>query len=382
MHFSDIIGQEHLKNHLTKSADLGRIPHAQLFIGPEGSGTLATALAYAQYILCKNFNSENSGGNESCNLKFSHFTHPDLHFIYPTVTTPEVKTKPKSIDFITDWRLFLKQNPYGSLFDWLNFLEAGNKQGEIRVDDAQEILRLLSLKSYEGGYKIAIIWMADKMNIAASNKLLKLLEEPTDKTLFILIAENKEDIIQTILSRCQVLHFNGLNEAQIAEKLITAYNIDQREAKKIAHQAQGNYNKALKLINENGEDDAFEEWFVEWVRAAFRAKGNASAISDLISWSEKIAGIGRESQKKFLNYCIEMFRQALLINYQTTSLVYMEPKVAKFKLENFAPFVNGNNIEAIFIELSDAIYHIERNGNPKIILTDLSIKLTRLIHKK
>jgi len=382
MHFSDIIGQEHLKNHLTKSADLGRIPHAQLFIGPEGSGTLATALAYAQYILCKNFNSENSGGNESCNLKFSHFTHPDLHFIYPTVTTPEVKTKPKSIDFITDWRLFLKQNPYGSLFDWLNFLEAGNKQGEIRVDDAQEILRLLSLKSYEGGYKIAIIWMADKMNIAASNKLLKLLEEPTDKTLFILIAENKEDIIQTILSRCQVLHFNGLNEAQIAEKLITAYNIDQREAKKIAHQAQGNYNKALKLVNENGEDDAFEEWFVEWVRAAFRAKGNASAISDLIRWSETIAGIGRESQKKFLNYCIEMFRQALLINYQTTSLVYMEPKVAKFKLENFAPFVNGNNIEAIFIELSDAIYHIERNGNPKIILTDLSIKLTRLIHKK
>ena len=382
MHFSEIIGQEHLKNHLTKSADLGRIPHAQLFIGQEGSGTLATAIAYAQYILCKNFNRENSGGNESCNLKFSHFTHPDLHFIYPTVTTPEVKTKPKSVDFITDWREFLKQNPYGSLFDWLNFLEAGNKQGEIRVDDAQEILRLLSLKSYEGGYKIAIVWMADKMNIAASNKLLKLLEEPTDKTLFILIAENEEDIIQTILSRCQVLHFNGLNENSIAERLITDFNIEEREARKIAHQAQGNFNKALKLLNENGEDTAFEEWFVEWVRAAFRAKGNASAISDLIKWSETIAGIGRETQKKFLNYCIEMFRQALLINYQTTSLVYMEPKVAKFKLENFAPFVNGNNIDAIFTELSDAIYHIERNGNAKIILTDLSIKLTRLIHKK
>ncbi len=382
MHFSDIIGQEHLKNHLTKSADQGRIPHAQLFVGPEGSGTLATALAYAQYILCKNVNSENAGGNESCNLKFGHFTHPDLHFIYPTVTTTDVKSKPKSVDFLTDWREFLTINPYGSLFDWLNFLEAGNKQGEIRVDDAQEILRLLSLKSYEGGYKIAIIWMADKMNIAASNKLLKLLEEPTDKTLFILIAENEEDIIQTILSRCQILHFNALNENNIAEKLIVQFNIDEREAKKIAHQAQGNYNKALKSIHENDEDVTFEEWFVEWVRAAFRAKGNASAISDLIRWSETIAGIGRETQKKFLNYCIEMFRQALLINYQTTSLVYMEPKVAKFKLENFAPFVNGNNIEAIFTELSDAIYHIERNGNAKIILTDLSIKLTRLIHKK
>ena len=173
-----------------------------------------------------------------------------------------------------------------------------------------------------------------------------------------------------------------MNENSIAERLITDFNIEEREARKIAHQAQGNFNKALKLLNENGEDAAFEEWFVEWVRAAFRAKGNASAISDLIKWSETIAGIGRESQKKFLNYCIEMFRQALLINYQTTSLVYMEPKVAKFKLENFAPFVNGNNIDAIFTELSDAIYHIERNANAKIVLTDLSIKLTRLIHKK
>lgn len=382
MHFSEIIGQEHLKNHLTKSADAGRIPHAQLFVGPEGSGTLATAIAYAQYILCKNSNGENSEGNESCNLKFSNLTHPDLHFIYPTVTALNVTSKPKSIDFIKEWRDFISQNSYGSLFDWLNFLEAGNKQGEIRVDDAQEILRLLSLKSYEGGYKIAIIWMADKMNIAASNKLLKLLEEPTDKTLFLLIAENEEDIIQTILSRCQVLHFNGLSENNIAERLITDFNIEEREARKIAHQAQGNFNKALKFINENGEDAAFEEWFVEWVRAAFRAKGNASAISDLIKWSETIAGIGRETQKKFLNYCIEMFRQALLINYQTTSLVYMEPKVAKFKLENFAPFVNGTNIDAIFTELSDAIYHIERNGNAKIVLTDLSIKLTRLIHKK
>ncbi|WP_432672354.1 ATP-binding protein [Flavobacterium sp. SM2513] len=382
MQFSDIIGQEHLKNHLTKSADLGRIPHAQLFVGPEGSGTLATAIAYAQYILCKNSAGENSSGNESCNIKFKSFTHPDLHFVYPTVTTTEVKSKPKSVDFIFDWREFLKQNPYGSLFDWLHFLEAGNKQGEIRVDDAQEIVRLLSLKSFEGGYKIMIIWMADKMNIAASNKLLKLLEEPTDKTLFLLVAENEEDIIQTILSRCQLLHFNALNENNIAEKLLIDYNIEERESKKIAHQAQRNFNKALKILNSNGEDDEFEQWFVEWVRAAFRAKGNASAISDLIRWSETIAGIGRETQKKFLNYCIEMFRQALLINYQTTSLVYMEPKVAKFKLENFAPFVNGNNIDAIFAELSDAIYHIERNGNAKIILTDLSIKLTRLIHKK
>lgn len=382
MQFSEILGQEHIKSHLTRSADLGRIPHAQLFVGPEGSGTLPMAIAYAQYIICSNQNAENSGSNEACNIKFQKTSHPDLHFIYPTVSTEDVKTKPKSIDFITEWRAFLTQNPYGSLFDWYLTLGVKNKQGEIRVDDAQEILKSLALKSYEGGYKVMIIWMADKLNIAASNKLLKLLEEPTDRTVFILISENEEDIIQTIRSRCQVLHFNGLNETVIAEALVSKENTEPKEALKIAHQAQGNYNKALQLLQPDSESVFFEKWFVDWVRAAFRAKGNAAAIQDLIQWSEQIASLGRETQKKFLHFCIDMFRQALLLNYQTESLVYMEPKVEKFKLENFAPFVNGNNINDIFKELSDAMYHIERNGNAKIILTDLSIKLTRLIHKK
>jgi DNA polymerase-3 subunit delta' len=382
MQFSEILGQEHIKSHLTKSADLGRIPHAQLFVGPEGSGTLPMAIAYAQYIICSNQNAENLGSNEACNIKFQKISHPDLHFIYPTVSTDEVKTKPKSIDFITEFRQFLEQNPYGSLFDWYQMLGVKNKQGEIRVDDAQEILKSLALKSYEGGYKIMIIWMADKLNIAASNKLLKLLEEPTDRTVFILISENEEDIIQTIRSRCQVLHFNGLSEKVIAEALVSKENIESKTAIKIAHQAQGNFNKALQLLQPDSESVFFEKWFVDWVRAAFRAKGNAAAIQDLIQWSEQIAGLGRETQKKFLHFCIDMFRQALLLNYQTPSLVYMEPQVEKFKLENFAPFVNGNNINAIFKELSEAMYHIERNGNPKIILTDLSIKLTRLIHQK
>jgi len=382
MQFSEIFGQENIKSHLTKSADSGRIPHAQLFVGPEGSGILPMAIAYAQYIICSNQNSENTGLNQSCNLKFQKTSHPDLHFIYPTVSTEDVKTKPKSSDFIAEWRQFLENNPYGNLFDWYQLIGVKNKQGEIRVDDAQEILKLLALKSFEGGYKIMIIWMADKLNIAASNKLLKLLEEPTDKTVFILLSENEEDIIQTIRSRCQVLHFNGLPEKIIAEGLISTQFIDSTTAFKIAHQAQGNYNKALQLLQPDSESTFFEKWFVDWVRAAFRAKGNAAAIQDLIQWSEQIAGLGRETQKKFLHFCIDMFRQALLLNYQVPSLVYIQPQVEKFKLENFAPFVNGNNIHDIFKELSDAMYHIERNGNAKIILTDLSIKLTRLIHKK
>ncbi|NUY80094.1 DNA polymerase III subunit delta' [Flavobacterium sp. MAH-1] len=382
MQFSEILGQEHLKSHLIKSASSGRIPHAQLFVGPEGSGTLPMAIAYAQFILCNNSGTENSGGNEACNLKFDHFAHPDLHFVYPTVTTEDVKTKPKSVDFLTDWRDFLKTNPYASLFDWYQMLGVKNKQGEIRVEDAKEILKSLALKSFEGGYKIMIIWMADKLNTEASNKILKLLEEPEPQTVFILITENEEDILQTIHSRCQVLQFNALPEKVIAEALVSRENMVPRDALRLARQAQGNFNKALHLLHEDGEDTPFEEWFVQWVRAAFRAKGNAAAITDLIVWSETIAGLGRETQKKFLNFCIDIFRQALLLNYQATPLVYFEPKVDKFKLENFAPFVNDKNISEIFAELSDAIYHIERNGNAKIVLTDLSIKLTRLIHKK
>ena len=382
MQFSEILGQDYIKNHLTKSADIGRIPHAQMFTGPEGSGTLPMAIAYAQYILCKNMGGNNEALNESCTVKFQKLSHPDLHFVYPTVTTEEIKQKPKSIDFIADWRLFIQENPYGGLFDWYTKLGVQNKQGEIRVDDAQEILKSLSLKAYEGGYKIMIIWMADKLNIAASNKLLKLLEEPPEKTVLILISENEEDIIQTIRSRCQIVHFNALSENTITDALITREKTDPKLAQKIAHQSQGNYNKALHLLYDDSDEFPFEEWFVIWVRAAFKAKGNAAAIQDLILWSEQIAVLGRETQKKFLQFCIEMFRQALLLNYETKSLVYIEPKVEKFKLENFAPFVNGNNINDIFKELSDAMYHIERNGNAKIILTDLSIKLTRLIHKK
>lgn len=380
MQFSDILGQEYIKNHLTNSALSGRIPHAQLFVGPEGSGTLATAIAYSHMILCAQKGANGITENESCSLKFQSLSHPDLHFIYPNVTNDDVKTKPKSTDFISDWRNFVLQNPYGSLFDWYNYLGVQNKQGEIRVEDAQDILKSLSLKSYEGGYKIMIIWMVEKMNIAASNKLLKLLEEPPEKTLLLLISENEEDILQTIRSRCQVIHFGALPESVIIKALQENYFLDEASANKVAHQAQGNYNKALHIVKNDRDDLPYEQWFIDWVRAAFSAKKNAAAIQNLIAWSEEIAGIGRESQKQFLNYCVHLFRQALLYNYETKKLVYFEPTIANFNLEKFAPFVNGNNINAIFNELSEAIYHIERNGNAKIIFTDLSIKLTRLIH--
>lgn len=382
MQFSDILGQEHIKNHLVQSADHGRIPHAQLFVGAEGSGTLPMAIAYAQYILCNNTNGDNSSGNQACNLKFENISHPDLHFAFPVATTDKVKSHPVSNHFMAEWRALLKEQPYGNLFDWYRKLGIDNKQGQIGVDEAQDIVKSLSLKAYEGGYKIMIIWMAEKINTSAANKLLKLIEEPPNKTVFILIAEDEEQIINTIRSRCQILHFPPLSEDVIKNALIKNYQLQDAIATKIAHQANGNYNKACDLVYSDSEDTQFEDWFVFWIRSAFKAKGNKSAIHDLISWSEEIAKTGRETQKQFLQFCIDFFRQAMLLNYGAEDLVYIETKTKNFKLENFAPFVHSGNIMDINDELQDAIYHIERNGNSKIILTDLSIKLTRLLHKK
>jgi len=376
MLFNQIIGQEHIKKHLQKSAENGRIPHAQLFVGKEGCGTLPMAIAYAQFLLC-NF----SDDVDTCNIKCNKLQHPDLHFAFPVTTNDSVKKHAVSDLFLEDWRDFVATQPYGSLFNWLQHIGVENKQGLIGVDESEAVVKKLKLKSYEGGFKVMIIWMAEKMNIAAANKLLKLIEEPPNKTVFLLITENEEQIINTIRSRCQALHFPALSEQDIANSLIVNNQVADNEASKIAHQAEGNYNKALHLLQNDSSDLIFEEWFIAWIRTAFRAKGNASVVQQLISWSDTIAKTGRETQKRFLDYCLQFFRQALLMNYKSDQLVFMETE-SGFDLSKFAPFVHSGNILDIEKELNDAMYHIERNGNAKIILLDLSMKLTRFLHKK
>ena len=376
MLFNQIIGQDHIKKHLIKSAENGRIPHAQLFVGKEGSGTLPMAIAYAQFLLC-NF----SNDVDACQIKCNKLQHPDLHFAFPVTTNDSVKKHPVSNLFLEDWRAFVANQPYGSLFNWLHHIGVENKQGLIGVDEAEDVVKKLKLKSYEGGFKVMIIWMAEKMNIAAANKLLKLIEEPPEKTVFILITENEEQIINTIKSRCQALHFPVLSEQDIANALVVNHQVDDKKAAHIAHQCEGNLNKALHLLHEDSSDLVFEEWFVTWIRTAFKAKGNATVVKQLIAWSETIAKSGRETQKRFLEYCLQFFRQALLLNYKSGQLVFMETKTG-FNLTKFAPFVHSGNILEIEKELNDAMYHIERNGNAKIILLDLSMKLTRFLHKK
>ncbi len=381
MFFNQILGLSHIKKHLAFSTDAGRIPHAQLFVGPEGCGTLIVALAYAQYVLCGNKNGENTMGNEACNLKCGSLVHPDMHFAFPVSNSDKIKSRAVSDHYLEEWRQFIKDQPYGNLFDWYRLIGIEKKQGQIGVDEAQGIVKKLSLKSYEGGHKIMVIWMAEKMNTAASNKLLKLIEEPPDKTVLILIAEDEEQIIQTIRSRCQVLHFPPLAEVAIAEALV-AKGLTGEEAMRLAHEANGNYNRALDLMNKDSEDLVFEKWFVQWMRSAFKAKGNKAAVHELILWSEEVSKTGRETQKNFLKYGLAVMRQAMLINYNAGELAYMRIHIDDFQLEKFAPFVHENNIESIVKELEDAIYHVERNGNSKLIFTDLSIRLTRLLHKK
>lgn len=381
MLFTDILGLSHIKKHLSSSADAGRIPHAQLFVGPEGCGLLPMAIAYAQYVICQNQNGENTGANAACNLKFNSFAHPDVHFAFPVANSDKVKSHAVSNHYMKEWRQFMTEQPYGNLFDWYRLIEIEKKQGLIGVDEAQEIVKKLSLKSYEGGHKVMLIWMAEKMNNSASNKLLKLIEEPPDKTIFILLCQDEEQIIQTIRSRCQVVHFPPLAEDAIAKALIEKGSTAP-ESMRIAHEANGNFNKALDLMNNDSEDLIFENWFVQWVRSAFKAKGNKAAIHELLLWSEEVAKTGRETQKKYLHYCITVMRQALMINYGAEELAYLKIHANGFQLKKFAPFVHENNILDITHELEDAIYHVERNGNSKIIFTDLSIKLTRLLHRK
>lgn len=382
MLFSEVLGLPHIKNHLTTTVDQGRIPHAQLFVGPSGSGTLPMALAYAQYVLCGNTQGENNTGDQACNLKMNMLSHPDLHFAFPVATNDKIKKNPVSNLFLKEWRSFVQNTPYGSLFDWYQGLGIENKQGQIGVDESQEIVKSLSLKAFSGGYKVMIIWMAEKMNTASANKLLKMIEEPPEKTIFILITEDEGSVLQTIRSRCQALHFPRLNEEVIARGLETKESCSRGEALNLAHRADGSYQRALNMLKNYTGDEEFEQWFVTWVRSAFRAKGNKAAIHDLLNWSETIAATGRETQKKFLLYCLDFFRQAMLTTYKAESLVFMQPSVKGFALEKFAPFIHGGNIIPITEEVEKAIYHIERNGNAKIILTDLSIKLTRLLHKK
>lgn len=365
MDWKNIVGQDDLISKLKYSIDKGRVPHAQLFVGEEGYGVLPLVLAYIQEIMCRE--------NPKSISKIEHLNHIDVHFSFPTFSG-------SNDDFTSAWREMILENPYASLSDFEEILQGKNKKFNIPVEEVDRWINKLTLKSYEGGTKILVVWRADLISVPSANKFLKLLEEPPKQTVIFLLANNVDSILPTILSRCQITQVPRIDENAMTHYL-EKIGISHDLIPDVVHQSQGNLEKAIKIINENKTDEKYEELFIDWVRNAFMAKKDPRVLNDLIIWSRNISDWDKEKQLSFLNYCLEIFRLALLQNYGNTQMVYKKLQKNDFKWNKFSEYIQGANIELIMNEINEADLHIRRNGNSKIVWTDLGIKLIRHIHK-
>ena len=375
MYFKDIIGQEEAKERLITEYKEGRIPHAILFCGPEGAGKLALAIAFARYILCQEPSDEDSCGHCPNCVKIDKLVHPDLHFVFPVIKKKS-STSVVSDDYITEWRNFVLSNPYFNLNSWIREMGAENQQALIYVHESEQILKKLSLKSSLGSYKIMIIWLPEKMNVECSNKLLKIIEEPPAKTLFFLISEQPENLLTTIISRCQRFNLAAVKEEDMEIMISSKFGIDSDTAKEIAHISQGSVLKALDNIQTGKEHKEFFDLFVSLMRLSYMRK-----IREMKQWSETLAAMGREKQKGFLAYCQKMIRENFIYNFKIESLNYMNSEENSFSTR-FAPFINEKNIFGIMNELSEAQIHIEQNVNAKMVFFDLSLKMIVLLIQK
>ncbi len=386
MKFSDIIGQQHVKNYLVNTVRNSRVSHAQLFFGPEGCGKLALAVAYAQFISCTDrqfFGPESTLVGDSCGVcpscvKYNKLAHPDLHFFYPVTTTKEVKKNPKSSEFVQTWReMLISNNYYVSLNEWYDAIGVENKQGIINADDCDEIVRQLSLKAYEAEYKIVLIWMVEKLYHAAAPKILKILEEPPEKTLFLLISEKQEQIINTIISRTQMVKIPRLSRKDINDTLIKRYDLSEISARKISNVADGNFIFAKAQVDEVDDQNYNYTTVRRWLQLCYGLKGNQKL--ELVKLIDEIAKIGREKQKSFFSYALKVIRNASVINQGDARIVKLDDEEAEF-VTRFANILNPKRIPLLAKEFNQAMYHIERNANPKILFMNLSFVLHRIMH--
>lgn len=377
MLFSEIIGQEDLKKRLIASVNDGRISHAQLFLGEEGTGNLPLALAYAQYIMCEDKQEFDSCGGCSACIKNKKLTHPDLHFVFPTANTEKAKTKPVSDIFLAEWReIVIENKAYFSINQWQEKIQTENKALLIPAEESNEIIKKLSLKTYESEYKVMIIWYPEKFNNSSANKLLKILEEPEPKTLFILVAHDSGQLMPTILSRTQLFKVNKITADDLAKKIENQFQLSIDQATNISLLADGNYLSAKKLVESVDNEGFFYTLFTNWMRAAFKAD-----VILLIGFSDDMQKIGREKQKQFISYCLHIFRESLIHNFGSKELNKTTSTESQFLIK-FAPFIHGANCLEIIELFNDAYYHIERNANPKILFLDVSFKLTKLLRVK
>ena len=368
MFFRDIIGQDNIKKHLINQIKAGKIPHALLICGKNGTGKLPLALACARYLSCQNPQEHDACGTCPSCIKMNKFIHPDVHFIYPIIKKKSGKDT-LCAEYLPAWREQLLESPYFNIEQWLKKIGAENQQAQIFVRESEEITTKLSLKSSQGGYTIVIIWLPEKMNSECSNKLLKLLEEPPQQTIFLLVSEEPESLLPTILSRTQRLTLPPIEESEIAKVLIEKYLLVPTDASDIARLSGGSFIQAIDNIRLGEEEKLFFDLFVSLMRLSYQRK-----IKDMKMWSEHVAELGRERQKSFLIYCQRMVRENFILNFHTPQMNYMNEQERKFS-SRFAPFVNEKNILNITKELEEAQVHVEQNVNPKMIFFDLSLKM-------
>lgn len=376
MFFRDVIGQERFKQQLTANVAQGRISHSQLFLGSEDSGALALALAFARYIQCTRRGQHDACGTCPSCQKFDKMAHPDLHFFFPSAPNQEHKDKVSSKLFLNLWRERLLASPYFKYMDWLEKLGIEKKQAIINAEDCNDIIRALGLKAYESPYKVVLIYQADKIYYSAAPKLLKVLEEPPENTLFLMVSDNKEAILNTILSRTQLLKLPLPEEDAIRQTLEERYGLDPERARQIAFITGGSVTEALRLAHHGDEELADFESFREWMRYCFK-----NNVAEILKWSENIAQAGREKQKSFFRYGLKIFRTCLLKNYGAEELIRLDGEEKKF-IERFSPYVNHRNALKLTDSFNTAIHHLERNANPRILFTELSFQLVRLLQIK
>lgn len=379
MNWSEVIGQEDIKQKLTSMVDDEHVPHAMILCGPYGCGKMAMAMAMASYLLTEGsvrINPQFNKANSEAML--GQWEHPDLHFSFPTIkrTGMSADHQPVSGDYAKEWRQMLMQGPYFNISQWMDYMDAANQQAIITGAESDELARKLSLKSSLGGYKVAVIWLPERMNLTSANKLLKLLEEPPHQTIFIMASEEPEKLLDTIKSRTQRIDMKRLTNKDICNALVQLRGIDEASAQRIARLANGNWMNALDALNTSNENRQFFDMFTMLMRLAYTRN-----IKELKKWSEAVAAYGREKQRRMLVYFIGQVRENFMYNFRNPELTYMTVEEENFS-KKFSPFINELNVIEISELMERANRDIGQNANAKIVMFDMALKMIVLLLRK
>ncbi len=376
MKFSEVIGQREACQRLVKMAEEQKVPHALLFCGPEGCGKMAVALAFASYLLGER--EEETPDNHRAVAMLRKWEHPDLHFTYPTIKSADMSSdhQPVSEDYAKEWRLLLGKGAYFQVSDWLSEMGDSNKQAIITGEESDQLSRQLAMASSQGGYKVSLIWLPERMNQTSANKILKLLEEPPSQTKFILVSEHPEQLLETIRSRTQRIDFKKIATPDMEQALIERRGLEPDTAHRIARIANGNWNLAMEELNSGNENRQHLDMFIMLMRLAYMRN-----IHDLKKWSEVVSTFGREKQKRMLDYFMHMLRESFMYNFRQPELSYMTQEEEDFA-KNFARFINEANIVDIADLFEESKRFITQNANPKIVFFDLALKIIVLLIRK